>query len=46
MICGDFHWQFEGNFIEPVVQKKWAPLYWPVNLLIDNKEEVTGSELS
>ena len=39
IICGDFH-QFK-----PVVQKKAAPLYWPINFLIDNEEDATGSKL-
>ncbi len=39
IICGDFH-QFK-----PVVQKKMALLYWPINSLIDNEVEAMGSEL-
>ncbi len=39
IISGDFH-QFK-----PVVQKKSAPLYWPVNAMQDNEEEAMGSEL-
>ncbi len=39
IISGDFH-QFKL-----VVQKKSAPLYWPVNVMQDNKEEAMGSKL-
>ena len=39
IISRDFH-QFKL-----VVQKKSAPLYWPVNTMQDNEEEVMGSEL-
>ena len=39
IISGDFH-QFK-----PIVQKKRAPLYWPVNAMQDNEEEAMGSEL-
>src|SRR5258708_22498324 len=39
IICVDFH-QFKT-----VVQKKTAPLYWPINSLIDNEVEAMGSEL-
>ncbi len=39
IISGDFH-QFK-----PVVQKKSAPLYWPVNVMQGNEEEAMGSEL-
>ncbi len=39
IISRDFH-QFK-----PIVQKKSAPLYWPVNMMHDNEEEAMGSKL-
>jgi hypothetical protein len=39
IISRDFH-QFK-----PIVQKKSALLYWPVNTMQDNEEEAMGSEL-